>query len=239
MKKIIDGLSRKKLEDLYSELLASGSDTELIEYVGNRLARINEINRDFRNYSSSRVIEHSLADEKRCLDMFKDFYVSQFPFLADSTHSRVNRIGVFMIDRKIVYPDNMTLAELDEFFYDDLNVYNYEGAYNTLNFIKNRFYAVGSDSVFLDYAAKKAICRLNLGDIAKYILDIKSGTKLKLSIGEVGLVRTMNSGYKSSRPYQNTMVEAFAFGTDLAKLEDNNYEDCKRLLYLPRNVKNK
>lgn len=49
----------------------------------------------------------------------------------------------------------------------------------------------------------------------------------------------MNSGYKSSRPYQNTMVEAFAFGTDLAKLEDNNYEDCKRLLYLPRNVKNK
>ena len=239
MKKIIDGLSRKKLEDLYSELLASGKDAELTEYVGSRLARINEINRDFRNYSSSRIIEHSLADEKRCLDMFKEFYVSQFPFLADSTHSRVNRIGVFMIDRTIVSPYNMTLAELDEFFHDDLNVYNYEGAYNTLNFIKNRFYAVGSDSVFLDYAAKKAICRLRLGDIAKYILDIKSGTKLKLSIGEVGLVRTMNSGYKSNRPYQNTMVEAFAFGTDLNKLKDENYEDCKRLLYLPRNVKNK
>ena len=239
MKKIIDGLSRKKLEDLYSELLASGKDAELTEYVGSRLARINEINRDFRNYSSSRVIEHSMADEKRCLDMFKEFYVSQFQFLADSTHSRVNRIGVFMIDQKIVYPYNMTLAELDEFFHDDLNVYNYEGAYNTLNFIKNRFYAVGNDSVFLNFAEKKAICRLRLGDIAKYILDIKSGTKLKLSIGEVGLVRTMNSGYKSSRPYQNTMVEAFAFGTDLNKLKDENYEDCKRLLYLPRNVKNK
>ena len=239
MKKIIDGLSRKKLEDLYSELLASGKDEELTEYVGSRLARINEINRDFRNYSSSRIIEHSLADEKRCLDMFKEFYVSQFPFLADSTHSRVNRIGVFMIDRTIVSPYNMTLAELDEFFHDDLNVYNYEGAYNTLNFIKNRFYAVGSDSVFLDFDAKKEMCRLRLGDIAKYILDIKSGTKLKLSIGEVGLVRTMNSGYKSNRPYQNTMVEAFAFGTDLNKLKDENYEDCKRLLYLPRNVKNK
>ena len=239
MKKIIDGLSRKKLEDLYSELLISGKDLELIKYVSNRIARIDEINCDFESYSSSRMIEHSLEDEKRCLDIFKDFYVFEFPFLVESIHNRVNRMGIFMYDNEVVYPDYMTLAQLDILFKDDNTVYNYEGAYNTLNFIKNRFYAVGSDSVFLDFAAKKAICRLRLGDIAKYILDIKSGTKLKLSIGEVGLVRTMNSGYKSNRPYQNTMVEAFAFGTDLNKLKDENYEDCKRLLYLPRNVKNK
>ena len=38
-------------------------------------------------------------------------------------------------------------------------------------------------------------------------------------------------------PYQQTFIEAVAFGTDLEKLEVGNYEDCKRLLYLPKSVK--
>ena len=239
MKKIIDGLSRKKLEDLYSELLISGKDLELIKYVSNRIARIDEINCDFESYSSSRMIEHSLEDEKRCLDIFKDFYVFEFPFLVESIHNRVNRMGIFMYDNEVVYPDYMTLAQLDILFKDDNTVYNYEGAYNTLNFIKNRFYAVGCNPIFQDYDEKKAMCRLKLGDIAKYILDIKSGTKLKLSIGERDLIRVMNNGYKSHRQAQDIMVDAFAFSTDLEKLELGNYEDCKRLLYLPRNIRNK
>lgn len=239
MKKIIDGLTRKKLEDLYAELLASGKDPELIEYIGNRLTRINEINRDFVNYSSGRMVEHSSDDEKRCLEMFKEFSVSDFPFLLESTHNKVNRIGVFMRNGVICNSGVMTLAELDEFFLDEDNIYNYEGAYNTLNFIRNRFYSVGNDSIFQDYNDKREVCKLNLGAIASYIFEIKSGTKLKLSIGDSGLVGTMNGRYRRFPSYQQTMVDAFAFSTSLEKLEDGNYEDCKRLLYLPRNVKNK
>ena len=83
------------------------------------------------------------------------------------------------------------------------------------------------------------MCRLKLGDVAKYILGIKSVTKLELSIGECDLIRVMNNGYKPYRQSQDIMIEAFAFNTDLEKLELGNYEECKRLLYLPRNIRNK
>ena len=63
--------------------------------------------------------------------MFKEFYVFEFPFLVESIHNRVNRMGIFMYDNEVAYPDYMTLTQLDILFKDDNTVYNYEGAYNT------------------------------------------------------------------------------------------------------------
>lgn len=239
MKKIIDGLSRPKLERLYAEKLASGEQGELVEYMGQRLARIYEVNQDFKTYSSSRIIEHSKDDEKRWNDFMKKVKVSDFPFLADSTYRSGNRIGVFLIGGELFFPYGMTFDELTKFYSDPKHIYDYESTYNTLHYIRDRFYTVGEEGLFRDYDEKKKVCEVKLGDISRYFLDIKSGTKLKLSIGDTGLVRSANGTYSRIHPYQQTFIDAIAFGTDLEKLENGNYEDCKRLLYLPRSVRNK
>lgn len=142
-----------------------------------------------------------------------------------------------MLDGELFFPHGMTLSMLTEFYRAPKHVYDYEATYNTLNYIRDRFYSVGQDSLFNDYSEKKKICELRLGDISRYFLDIKRGTKLKLSIGDTGLVRSANGTYSHIHPYQQTFIEAVAFGTDLEKLEAGNYEDCKRLLYLPKSVK--
>ena len=237
MKKIIDGLSRSKLESLYNEWSSTGENPDLLKYVCERLQYIDKVNHDFVSHSSDRVVEHTEEDEARWNEFMKAFTVSDFSFLADSTYRSGNRIGVFMLDGELFFPYGMTLEMLTEFYRDPKHVYDYESTYNTLHYIRDRFYKVGQDSLFKDYEAKKKICELRLGDISKYCLGIKNGTKLKLSIGDTGLVRSANGTYSHIHPYQQTFIEAVAFGTDLEKLEAGNYEDCKRLLYLPKSVK--
>lgn len=239
MKRLINGLGRQQLQKLYDELLESGENSELADYIGKRLEQIEETNQDFTNFSSSRMVEHTVEDEKRCLEMMNGFNICDFSFLISSASNKANKIGLFLPWVREDAPRIVTLGDLDRYFLDEKCISNYEGFYNTLNYIKNRFYSVGSDSLFQDFDKKKEVCKLKLGEISKYLLDIKSGTKLKLSIGDRGLVRSANGTYSRLHSYQDTMIDAFAFGSDLDKLESGNYEDCKRLLFLPRNVRNK
>lgn len=237
MKKIIDGLTRSKLERLFVEWSTTGENPELLKYVGERLQYIDKVNHDFVSHSSDRTVEHTDEDEVRWNEFMKAFNVSDFSFLADSTYRSGNRIGVFMIDGELFFPYGMTLDKLTEFYREPKHVYDYESTYNTLNYIRDRFFTVGQESLFKDYEEKKKICELKLGDISSYFLDIKRGTKLKLSIGDTGLTRSANGTYAQIHPYQQTFINAVAFGTDLEKLENGNYDDCKRLLYLPKSTK--
>ena len=237
MKSILKGLSRSKLEKLYSEWSVTGENPELLDFMKERLSYIDKVNHDFVSHSSDRVVGHTEEDEVRWNEFMKSFTVSDFSFLADSTYRNGNRIGVFMMDGELFFPYGMTLDMLTEFYRAPKHVYDYESTYNTLNYIKDRFYTVGQDSLFKDYDEKRKVCELKLGDISRYFLDIKSGTKLKLSVGDTGLVRSANGTYAYIHPYQQTFIDAIAFGTDLEKLREGNYEDCKRLLYLPRSVK--
>ena len=238
MKRIIDGLSRPKLEKLYTEWSTTGENPELLEYVGKRLQHIETINHDFVSYSSDRIVEHSEDDLQKWLDYMKKVKVRDFSFLAESTYRSGNRIGVFMIDKELFFPYPMTFEELMAFYNSrEKNIYDYEATYNTLNYIRDRFLTVGEEELFKDYDEKRKVCELKLGDISRYFLDIKNGTKLRLSIGDTGLVRSANGTYNHLHPYQQTFIDAVAFGTDLEKIETGNYEDCKRLLYLPRSVK--
>lgn len=239
MKKIIDGLSKKKLDVLYDELVSDGKDLELIEYVSNRLSYINSVNGDFNSYSSSRVVEHSQDDENRCKELFYDFYVGDFPFLIMTFYSNVNRKKVFLYNGHFCDPSVLSLMQLDNFFLDEKNISDYEASYNALNLIKSRIYSTGDSSLFKDSSKKKEICKLRFGEITKYICEIKNGTKLKLSTGERGLIDALNGGFKDNSLSHSALVDGYAFSTSLEKLENGNYEDCKRLLYLPRNVKNK
>ena len=81
MKKIIDGLSRPKLERLYNEWYSTGENPELLKYVGERLQYIDKVNHDFVSHSSDRVVEHTEEDEARWNEFMKTFFVSDFSFL--------------------------------------------------------------------------------------------------------------------------------------------------------------
>lgn len=239
MKKLIDSLSRTKLERLYIELSLSGEQTELVEYIKQRLSRIYIINQDYKNFSSSRMIPHSKDDEIKSLELMKKFNIGDFSFLISSFSTSANRSPFFSALIQEGSQQIVTLADLDKYFFDTKHIREYEGVYNTLNYIKNRIYSVKDELIFQDYSEKKSVCQLKLGEIASYIKSIKDGTKLQLSIGNVGLTRSANGTYSHIHPYQQTMIDAVAFGTSLEKLESGNYEDCKRLLFLPRNIKNK
>ncbi len=239
MHKIIDSLSRNKLEKLLDQLLERNNDSELIEYVSERIKTIDKLNVDFEHYSSERIVPHSLEDEEKLDAFLREFYVEDFLFLVSSfsSSSSANRRKVFFYEGVPCLPLGLTLKELDDFFKDDFNKKEYDGIYNTLNFIKNRFYEVGCSSVFKDHEVKRRVCEVKLGNISKYLLDIKSGSKLKLSIGERGLVRSANGTYNQIHPYQNAMIDAFAFSSDLDDLEKDRFDGVKRLLFLPRTVK--
>ena len=238
MESFVCGLTKRQLNDLYIELCGRNDDSLLKKEVKERLDYIDKVDHDFITYSSDRTIEHSADDETKWKDFMSDFLVSDFAFLANSAYKCSNRMGVFLYDGEIFYPDSMTLNQLMCFYSDSKYVYNYEGTYNTLNYIRDRFYSVGS-SLFEDVDEKRKICELKLGDISRYLLEIKNGTKLKLCVGDTGLVRSANGTYNRLHPYQKNLIGAVAFGCDLDKLKDDNFEDCKRLLFLPRSVKRK
>ena len=62
-------------------------------------------------------------------------------------------------------------------------------------------------------------------------------TKLKLSIGNTGITGTINGTYNHEHSYQTTMIETFAFASDLDKIQSGDYSQCKRLIFLPRSVR--
>ena len=235
MKSILKELSRSKLEKLYSEWSINGDNPELLKFIEERLNYIEKVNHDFVSYSSDRCVLHSEEDLQNWLNYMKKVRVGDFSFFADSNRSG-NRIGVFMCNGVMFSPYSMTFEDLMVFYSSDKNIYDYETTYNTLNYIRDRFFTVGEDSLFKDYEEKRKVCELKLGDISRYLLDIKNGTKLKLSIGNTGLTRIANGTYSYIHPYQQSFIDAVAFGTDLDKLNDGNYEDAKRLLYLPKTV---
>ena len=239
MRKYIDGLSRNKLERLLDQLLEQNDDLELINYISERIKTIDKLNVDFEHFSSDRIIPHSAEDEEKLDAFMRKFHVRDFLFLINSfsSTSSANRRKVFFYNGEFCLPYDFTLKQLDDFFKDDFNKKEYDGVFNTLNFIKNRFYEVGCGSVFEDHEEKKKICEFKLGNISKYLLDISSGSKLKLSIGNRGLVRSANGTYNHLHPYQMVMIDAFAFSSSLDDLENDKFDGTKRLLFLPRTVK--
>ena len=64
----------------------------------------------------------------------------------------------------------------------------------------------------------------------------KLSSQLKISTGNVGIsaTRNRNDMKDSLSLYQRRFVDAVSFGTSCEKLENKNYEDCKRLLFIPR-----
>lgn len=135
------------------------------------------------------------------------------------------------------------LAYLDEIFKNIDNILNYQGAYVVYSYVKRYLKEVLKDEmpqtdkelIYKDYNQKLELVLANLSNIASYLLDLREQIpNSRLALCNQGLSRTAKKLDGTSISFkQNIFAEGVAFGTTFKKLKDENYEDAKRLIFLP------
>ena len=142
-----------------------------------------------------------------------------------------------------LYQKVQKLSYLDEVFSDQKNCRNYQGSYITFQYIKSYLEDVlvednlqsDADLVFRYYEKKIEIVTENLIPIAQQLLLSKDSMPgARIAVCNNSLTKIANKKPSSLITYrQKTFIEAIAFGTTLGKLQSENYEDAKQLIYLP------
>ncbi len=142
-----------------------------------------------------------------------------------------------------LYQKIQKLSYLDEVFRDQKNCMNYQGSYITFQYIKSYLEGVlvednlqsDTDLIYRDYEKKIEIVTENLIPIAQQLLLSKDSMPgARIAVCNNSLTKIANKKPSSLITYrQKTFIEAIAFGTTLGKLQSENYEDAKQLIYLP------
>ena len=137
-----------------------------------------------------------------------------------------------------------TLGHLDKIFQSEQNRLDYQGTYAAFQYVKKhigeRLTAATEETenelVWKDFDKKKIIVTEDLAPIASYILTQRNqipGARVFVNNG--GLSRTTKKKKECSPTYvQKRLIDAIAFGTTIEKLQQQNYEDTKQLIYLPK-----
>ena len=135
------------------------------------------------------------------------------------------------------------LAYLDEIFKNVNNILNYQGAYTAFCYVKDYLKQVLIDGnpqsdnelVFKDYDQKLEIVLANLPHIASYLLGVREQIPYsRIAICNQGLSRMARKLVVTNITYeQKVFANGIAFGTTLEKLKDENYEDAKKLIFIP------
>ncbi len=139
------------------------------------------------------------------------------------------------------------IAYLETFFQDERNILNYEGAYNTFNYIKEYLYECIEDEksdeenkilVFQDFTKKQEIVKKDFITIAKELLNTrKSIPNAKLAVFNRGLSQAAKKTNNIFTPPQRCFIEIIAFGSTLEKLQNKDYSQAKKLIYTPQSRK--
>lgn len=136
--------------------------------------------------------------------------------------------------------DQLTLANFEKFFDEETVRKNYSNSFNVYNYIKSYIYQSlrenyesTSESIFSDYGLKQLIVERDLQKVAAYLCKVRGNDGLRCSIANAGLSRTAKKVSGEITFNQKRLIEAVAFGTTLEKLNAGNYEDSKKLIYLP------
>lgn len=166
------------------------------------------------------------------------FFIFIDHFYHHKTHPLLN-------EKKIISFHNrfQTLAYLDEFFKDVSNCLAFQGSFTTYKYVKNYLKDIlteekeEDDNALLnkDLKAKTTIVTENLVPIANELLTLRNSIpNSRISVCNQGLRKTAQKRPGSQITFeQQVFIDAIAFGTTLEKLENKNYEDAKKMLYLP------
>lgn len=180
---------------------------------------------------------------------------STFEYFPDEILDKMSDYGIdkYLFKRKVEFPyhwagpfnkydaSSITFDKIDNMFKDDIFYEKYHGAYNMFNYIKNYIYSllkenpnITREDLFLDTVEKKYLVHIQLSDISSYLLEIRNDNGLKLCISNLALSRNAVKKTFNISPQQETFIECLAFGTTLDKIKNRDYENYKKLLYLPK-----
>ena len=141
-----------------------------------------------------------------------------------------------------MFKEEIPVTILDRFLEKNNRTENAQDIYNTLNYIKNYFYyrkgqgvSLEKQEIMEEWQEKQEILRPNLKELAGYLYSIKDQTPLRISVANNALnrMRKKKEG-REITPIQSKFIATVAFGSDLGKIKQRNYEDSKRLIYLPK-----
>lgn len=157
-----------------------------------------------------------------------------------------SRLYFYYRNKEIILPsETLRLKKVDDIFKNNPTLQEeLIGPYNMLNYIKDYIYSllkqnpnIDREDVFKDYSEKKELVNLRLRDISSYLLEIRNGTNLKLCICNLSLSKNAEKVSKHNTIDQDLFVDTLAFGTTLEKIENRDYGDYQKLLYLPQGKK--
>jgi len=243
--KFLNTLSLTDLENLKESLLLGNEDKiEVLKEIEKIILYKKDVNLGIINYSSDRMTYYKKENADQCIELLSEIELNDLDFFANSLNARVVNRHPFFIERFGITSSNVTLNTFEDIFKYPNNIYSHEGVYNTYNYIKDYIYYllmnnpnVTKEDIFSKFKDKYNLVAKKIPEIASYLYTLKQQTDNSvLSIGNKGL-GTATKRIESERPlteYQQNIVGAVEFGTTIEKLEDSNYDDCKRLLFTPR-----
>ncbi len=239
-------LSNLQLEELLflKELI---ENKELQEEL-NQLLEIKENQSMFPSeYQSNRLPEYYEQYKEQCSYLLSQLTADDVPFvpLCAYMDSGNNKGGWFCMQEKHAYYSAQNNIGYLEHFFDenDKNIYLYEGTYNTLNYLRTAICIALKDGktieckkdLMKDQEEKREIATKALSQIAKELLFLRESVpNSRLSITNQGLSRMAKKTSASLSRYQKLFIDAIAFGSNLENLKDGNYNEAKRLLFVPQ-----
>lgn len=203
-----------------------------------------------KDFTSDRFPDYNFDFVTKCNQLMLEFDVSRLPKLWQSTcfDSGNNSngdfyIGMFGKDKDALERKWMhNLGYISLLFADENLRRDYEGSYNTVNYLINGIYKdlnsgnVSSvDDLFLEFDERKAIATERFRDIVYYLCSVRQGVYgARSSIGNHGLTVNARKVTDGVSNHQAALIEAIAYGCSLDELKSENYEGTKRLIYVPQ-----
>lgn len=209
-----------------------------------------EIQEQFR---SDRLPDFSLDNLYKVKQLSLEFDMDMLPFFwkcacFDSNNNSKGDfyIGMFgsdkgELDRKWMH----NLGYMLLLFQEESLRADYEGVYNTVNYMVNGIYkelnrwggnVCNIHQIFSDLREKKAVVQDNFSDVVAYLWTVRNAVfDSRSSIGNQGLTVNRCKTNKKLSDSQKALIEAVAYGCSLDELEKGNYEGAKRLIYVPYN----
>lgn len=258
----INKLNSSQLKELESIILDEKRREPFLKEINALISSRENRNNNIAVFAVEEIPYYDEKLENKCLDILKELSIENFYFLTRSFVEKRNGESLFAnkavldyladcsglsnrmlmmgLENPSVAGHDICLGTFEKFFSEESLQKRYKRSFNIYNYIKSYIYqCLRKDSeinrkvIFSDYGFKQLIVEKRLQEVAAYLLEIRGTGDLKCAIANAGLSRTAKKVSGEVTFNQRRLVEAVAFGTTLEKLNAGNYEDSKKLIYLP------
>lgn len=237
----LERLSKEELIELQKELKKNPHD--VTERIRKRLQYITKQQESMipEDYSNKRLPFYKKEFEEEIEERLAEYKVEDLSFLYDDIEYSLYS-DILRYEKISMFKEEIPVIILDRFLEKNNRTENAQDIYNTLNYIKNYFYyrkgqgvSLEKQEIMEEWQEKQEILRPNLKELAGYLYSIKDQTPLRISVANNALnrMRKKKEG-REITPIQSKFIATVAFGSDLGKIKQRNYEDSKRLIYLPK-----